>query len=252
MFKQPPDLHLAQLGALFYWHKPKEVIDLSDPREAIAPWVRELFDALHGEQYPSAEWLDRCCVLLALLTEFYRAGWFPEHRLFQLRKDATLADALSLVTEDECTDLAALIDLAETKLPGSLRTADPIALGPTFDGSRLIGGADADLICGGMLIELKTEHGNRKGMERRLHLGRTNGIDQLIGYVLLDFSDTYRINSVGVYAARWGRFVDWPLTEFLETLADESIDLAEERAEFAALLGRLQDEAESDANQAPS
>src|SRR6266496_3227942 len=39
MFKQPPDLHLAQLGALFYWHKPKEVIDLSDPREAIAPWV---------------------------------------------------------------------------------------------------------------------------------------------------------------------------------------------------------------------
>ena len=65
--------------------------------------------------------------------------------------------------------------------PGLLRMS--VVLNPTFDGSRNVGGADADLIANGTLIELKTTRQDK--FERIDHLC------QLLGYALLDFSDTY-------------------------------------------------------------
>ncbi len=121
-----------------------------------------------------------------------------------------------------------------------LRNLEPVVIGPVFEGSRLVGGADADLICGGMLIELKTNRGDKNGNERRLYLGRTDGLDQLIGYVLLDFHDEHRMNAVAVYAARWGRLARWPLTDFMNTLAGRTVNLADERSTFSTLLERLE------------
>ena len=53
-----------------------------------------------------------------------------------------------------------------------------IVVGPTFDGSEYVGGADADLIKGGCLYAIKTI------MDPRRDLPGT--VRQLIGYALLD------------------------------------------------------------------
>ena len=41
---------------------------------------------------------------------------------------------------------------------------------------------------------------------------------QLLGYVLLDYSNKYQIHEVGIYLARQGVFLRWPITELLNRL----------------------------------
>src|SRR5207244_6201285 len=62
-------------------------------------------------------------------------------------------------------------------------------LNPKFDGSRDVGGADADLIVNRCLIDIKT--GVRGEVTRNI-------LYQLIGYALLDYSDTHRINGLAI------------------------------------------------------
>lgn len=59
---------------------------------------------------------------------------------------------------------------------------------------------------------------------------------QLIGYVLLDFDDEYQITDVGVFAARFGYFASWPLTDLLNEMAGHEVDLPETREAFRRLL----------------
>lgn len=72
----------------------------------------------------------------------------------------------------------------------------------TFDGSHDLN-ADADLIAGGMLVDFKAGQGGkpRKDGTRAAALARTD-LDQLLGYMLMDYSDRYRLHTVAVYAAR--------------------------------------------------
>lgn len=60
---------------------------------------------------------------------------------------------------------------------------------------------------------------------------------QVLAYALFDRSDTYTISRLGIYSARYGNFVVWPLIEAMETLADSPVDLAEERARVWTMLG---------------
>jgi hypothetical protein len=70
-----------------------------------------------------------------------------------------------------------------------------LVLGPTFDGSLDVGGADADLIVDGLLIDFKsTAKCKLTSMILR----------QLISYWLLDYSDHYSVKEIGVYFARYG------------------------------------------------
>lgn len=102
-------------------------------------------------------------------------------------------------------------------------------LNPTFDGSALIGGADADLIVDGCLIEIKTTV-KPETLPRDV-------LYQLLGYVLLDFTDKHGISSVGLYLSRQGEFVSWPLGELLARLTGiDSVDLPGLRRRFATLL----------------
>ena len=70
--------------------------------------------------------------------------------------------------------------------------------------------ADGDLIAGGLLLELKTS--------ARPELPLT-GIFQLAAYALMDSRDQYRLDSVGVFLARYGYLATWPLAAFLSELA---------------------------------
>jgi hypothetical protein len=90
-------------------------------------------------------------------------------------------------------------------LPPEARTC-----GPTFQGSQDIGGADADFILGGLLLDCKAAIQPRR-------LGHAE-IYQLAGYLVLDYDDRYGINRVGLYLSRQGALIVWTVEDFLHRL----------------------------------
>jgi len=79
-----------------------------------------------------------------------------------------------------------------------------------FAGSTDIGGADADYILAGLLLDCKATRAPRR-------LGREE-IYQLAGYLLLDYDDQYGIDRVGLYLSRQGGLITWEVAEFLRRL----------------------------------
>jgi hypothetical protein len=95
--------------------------------------------------------------------------------------------------------------------------------GPTFAGSADIGGADADFIVGGLLLDCKaTIHPRAIGVAE---------IYQLAGYLLLDYDDRYRIDRVGFYLSRQGGLRTWEAADFLAMLGAKAT-LPQLRAAF--------------------
>ncbi|MFE4594387.1 hypothetical protein [Streptomyces laurentii] len=82
--------------------------------------------------------------------------------------------------------------------------------GPVFAGSGDIGGADADYILGGLLLDCRATKDPRR-------LGREE-IYQLAGYLLLDYDDQFGINQVGLYLSRQGGLITWQTADFLRRL----------------------------------
>lgn len=99
----------------------------------------------------------------------------------------------------------------------------PAVLNPTFDGSRDVGGADADLIVDGCLIDIKTTINPRLSAK---------WLYQLLGYTLLDYSDRYLIREVAIYFARQQQLIKWPLDALVSNLAGGSIPLNHLREHF--------------------
>jgi hypothetical protein len=239
-----PDLHLALLGAL----------QVGDRFQHL---TAELFGALPGEvQLPPGgpvplaladtpapkldeERFARACYALALYTEVFRAGLLPGSRLLTLRRGAGLEDLLGLANAEEVADLVALTTAARrVLLPALAARGGPLHLGPTFAGSLDVGGADADAVVGRLLIDWKVALGDRRrDGSRRCSLDLIT-VQQLLGYLLLDYHDTYRIDALGLYAARYSYLATWPVGELLAELAGGPVDLAEVRAEFQEALGR--------------
>ncbi|MGP3991521.1 hypothetical protein [Streptomyces sp. 3N207] len=82
--------------------------------------------------------------------------------------------------------------------------------GPVFASSDDVGGADADFIVGGLLIDCKVT-------TRPRTLPRS-AVQQLARYLLLDYDDTYGIDRVGLYLPRQGALITWRVPEFLTAL----------------------------------
>lgn len=174
---------------------------------------------------------------LSLLTEVYRVGLAGGSPLRALREDRVF-DAehlLGLAPDDALRQLDSLVSLAETALIPNI--AGPFRIGPVFDGSALCA-ADADVIAGDLLLDLKTRLGAKVKREGgRSDTLRIQDLLQLVGYALFDRSDTYRIGRVGIYSARFGRVIAWGLDEMLEKLAGRPVDLGEIRERAWAVLG---------------
>jgi hypothetical protein len=169
--------------------------------------------------------LAQACWVLALCTEFYRAGPEISSPLTPMLANRRLkARALMELAPAQALDqLLALDAVAERVLLPQLDQPGRLVLGPSFDGSRFCS-ADADLIHQGLLVELKTglgslspKTGTRYDMLKREHLY------QLVSYVLFDRSDAYALDSmgsirhatasssVGPWAKRWTR---WPASQW--------------------------------------
>jgi hypothetical protein len=154
----------------------------------------------------------------------------PGSLLNSIGPTTTLDDFLDSVPSDWVEDLALLAGLFLGAFAG--RLGEPAVLNLVFAQSAAVGGADADLIVGGTLLEIKTTINPR-----------IDGawIRQLLGYLLLDTQGEFAVTSLGLYLARQGRLIVWPLRESLEVIAGQPIDLARVREEFAAHLSTLVD-----------
>jgi hypothetical protein len=97
---------------------------------------------------------------------------------------------------------------------------------PTFPTDRI--SADADLAIDGLLLDFKSTRYTRTLRQAEAW--------QLVGYLLLDTADQYRIDTVGLYLSRSGTLASWPVEEYLELLGACRRDLAAFRSVFTELL----------------
>ena len=169
--------------------------------------------------------LNRYCIVLAELEEFRRSG---RYRLASLggNNGVTPSQFIELVEAHWIEDLKELSWLFYDRCSHLLTL--PATLNPTFTGSSDIGGADADLIVDGTIIEIKST------VQSEIEV---DYVRQLLGYVLLDYDDAHKISSVGLYMARQGLLFQWDLSEAIRVLSGkDSPDLQEYRACFKELL----------------
>jgi len=125
----------------------------------------------------------------------------------------------------ELDDLGALFALFYDRCHDLL--SRPHVLNPTFAGSLDVGGADADFIVDGCLIDMKATISSQI---------RADFLYQLAGYLLLDYHDAYHITSVGIYMVRQGLLLKWDVSAFLQKLTgDDHTSLGTLRREFQIL-----------------
>lgn len=180
------------------------------------------------------EELDRLCVVLSWMEYAFREG-VPDgpsqEHLSPLRagKPAPdLVEMLACVPAGAVDDLRAVTATAQRGVFDRLRsstTSEEVDVGPVFAGSAAVGGADADWVARGTLLDCKATMSPAK-------LADKHTLYQLACYPLLDYDDALQITGVGVYLARQGQLVKWPLAQLLADLAGGPADVAELRADL--------------------
>lgn len=135
----------------------------------------------------------RSALLLAQLDPIVRSGYVDEN--------------LGTIDDGDVTDLRNLVSIVNREL---FKAKKLCMLNPTFgEASRLVGGADADLLIDDALIEIKTT--------KTLKLDR-NYLNQLIGYYILfkiggidDVPSEPKIERLGIYYSRYGELYTFPV-----------------------------------------
>lgn len=168
--------------------------------------------------------LDLICCAMALFEEVFRYGGIWEGSpLAVLPMVGSADDVLARVPASWTRDVGAV----SARLFGEVgdRLTGPAIQNPTFALSRAIGGADADLVLDGCLLEIKTTV--KPGLN-------PEWFRQLLGYVLLDTDDAYGIRRIGLLLPRQAVLVSWPLDELLDAMAGPSRpSLSGLRSDFA-------------------
>ncbi len=154
--------------------------------------------------------LCRACYVLALYDQLYRAGTEIGSPLYTLPAQGTVDDLLKLASNDAVADMCRLSWAFFDSQPSLL--AQEAVLNPTFEGSHLVGGADADLIVDGCLIDIKATVNPLPVKPLDLY--------QPVSYALIDFGDEYGVTSLGVYLARQTVLLRWPLEKYVWHLSE--------------------------------
>ena len=232
-------------------------------QEVLSRIARDLAAPLPSTAFPGPtagstippDLLLRACWALALLTEVFRGGHLVLERgplarfaprtaggLVVDLPEVGVEDLLTLMPSSAIPELAALHEVLEDAiLPALASRVGTWHLGPTFAGSVAIGGADADLIAAGLLVELKTTLGSKAADGRRVCAIDRTELYQVLGYAILDFKDRYRIDAVMVCNARYGYVASWPLGPLVEELSGGKMDLAGARESCASVLAEAQE-----------
>lgn len=194
-----------------------KLLGTQNPREERLQWAQAVRRRLGTPDDSSDEGLARTSILLAHLDAGFRSGGRWGEDMVEIARELTEDGwnpnrLLDVAKESETTEVVELARLAREALKP--REGEAIVLGPTFEGSTYVGGADADLIMGGHLYDIKTTTDPRKGLP--------DTIRQLLGYALLDWHDDYGIQSVGIYFSRQGATITWELEDLLARTATDA------------------------------
>jgi len=174
----------------------------------------------------SADVAARASVWAGVFDGWGRVGVHGRDRWAAMLSSISDPDAMLAAVDDYLAADVAAVAIRSSPAVEQCRTATIIA-GPTFAGSHPVGGADADLVCGTNLVEIKA------------HKDPTipgRDIWQLACYALLDFDDRYGIDTMTLLSARQGTLVSWSLDCLLTELAGEPVDVAELRASLRTVL----------------
>lgn len=189
--------------------------------------------------------LARSCWAFALLTEGFRGGPSVLTRgpLGTLRNWGIVSagDLLDLAPAEGIDELAQFRSvLVEGLLPRLESKSGRWTVGPTFASSGAVGGADADLVAAGQLIELKTSLGRkRQDGSRTCELAKKD-LHEIVAYALLDFDDRYELAEVALFSARYNHYVLWPLDELIGRMSGGALDVTEARAGFEAAVREVE------------
>lgn len=177
---------------------------------------------------PEAEHtLDRYCVILSYFEQVFRSSAYLQGPLMQPTVKQSVAELLAIPRQIWFADMSEMVSLFFARYQHLL--SRPHILNPTFAGSRDVGGADADMVVDGCLIDVKTSISPQIKAEY---------LYQLAGYLLLDYNDALHINSTAIYMARQGILFDWPVADFLQKLTGNDVSLAKLRQEFQVVCQR--------------
>ena len=217
-----PDEHDEILYKLSDWLSNDTIVNFFQNLDVTLTRIRPVGRRLDaGEE----ELLLRYCVVLALFEECARTLASPNSPLFS-QENPTAEDLLQLAQPHWIDDLNVLTQRMANRF-------DPekygkISLNLTFSGSRDVGGADADLILDGCLLEIKC---TIKDKIEKVQ------VYQLLGYALLDYDNQYELEKAGFYMARQDWLFVWPIAELLERLRMKPLPaLPELRQEFRETL----------------
>jgi hypothetical protein len=227
---------VAWHGALLLTAKPVESLPLTpiyfDIMQGIAqgPYplklVRQFFESLDytlqtiqpvGRRLDAEaeHFLDRYCVVLSFFEQVFRSNAYLQGPLLQPTVKQSVEELLTIPQDSWLDDLSQIFNLFYTR--NHELSSRPYILNPTFAGSLDIGGADADLVVDGCLIDIKASLSSQIKAEY---------LYQLAGYLLLDYDNQLHMNAVAIYMARQGMLFTWSIPEFLHQLTgNESAEL---------------------------
>lgn len=129
-------------------------------------------------------------------------------------------------SDETRADLVALLGPAIHDTRDLYRATD-LHVNARFALSGALGGADADLIADGLLLDFKST--------KDRSVIRSIDIYQLLGYTLADLQDWYGIHSVGIQALRWRTRWTIPVPELLRCLSGTTRSIEEWRECFASI-----------------
>ena len=191
-------------------------------------WVESTRRLLRERPVGDRMALARASVVLAWMHDGYRSGGRWSEGMKKIARSLNQSSMPTWheygvsVDQEVAGEVAALFDAASECLPAAA------VCGPEFAGSRAVEGADADLIVGRCLYEVKPSSNPRDKLPRHLR--------QLIGYALLDWNDAYGLERAGFYFSRQAERKSWPLSKLLaECTGAANATLAGLRGQFRRL-----------------
>lgn len=218
LFTVDPDRHVRSWSRHPVKRTPWPALD--------AFWMawRDELPRLHGDlragsSAPEARArLIQLCTVAGLLDQLYRVGPTYALPVLSLPPDASPAAFLNLALPKVTEDALVLFEAAATALAELM--AQPAVADPALSGAHLVGAADADLLVGSTLLEIKAI------LDRKISL---RYMQQLVAYALLDLDDRHGMTHVAFYNARYGRLVTWDLPSLLTSMAGRIMTTPEAR-----------------------
>ncbi|GAA1003276.1 hypothetical protein Aple_003150 [Acrocarpospora pleiomorpha] len=245
-------MDLAERSVERYLHDDGTSRYSAFPDFSAEPMLSELFDRLRAYfgmhaplgQVGAEKGLARLCWLLAKFEYLFHndASGDPIYRWFRegtatVEKLHAAADDASV---DELVELTKLLHMSGSledlrRLAGNPPLGRPWGIARPVVNSRW---ADHDLVIGDRgdttLIDVNTVSKTNNSTRAQRWIWR------LLCCAWLDITNAYRIKNVGLYFARYGELVTWPVTDLAEELF-EGADVAEARRDFLSLTSRLRE-----------